>query len=244
MGASLGAAVRSSGDGGAESMGGDDDPSVRSLSRMCSNVTYAELHTHDCDAVQQIFDVSWWFFTQRWAAAVAFCFAALATGISLRQIAQHVSLGMHSELRAYTIRILFMVPVYSAESFLGLVFIQQAPLMRMLRQFYEAFALFSFTQFILTYLGTTDELATLLRNKQEVPHIFPFCMLEKWPMGGRFLRKVLFLSFCSCFMHFYYFDILFFSLFNPVFYVACIRFPTYFDPVHRTIMFLTKFSHS
>eukprot|EP00954_Amorphochlora_amoebiformis_P023033 1357476-Amorphochlora_amoeboformis.AAC.1 len=90
------------------------------------------------------------------------------------------------------VRILFMVPVFAAESFFALLFLELAPVMRMLREFYEAFALFSFTQFVLTYLDGAENLAVqLAEDPEDIGHLFPFCLVRAWPRGGKFLRNTL-----------------------------------------------------
>jgi len=144
--------------------------------------------TKNCGEISDILDLSWFFISEKWAAAVAFVFAMIAAVLSLHQIRMHFRRNRHRDLRRYTVRILLMVPVFAAESFLALCFIEMAPVMRMLREFYEAFALFSFTSYILTYLGGPSELAhSLHEEREDIPHVFPFCCLKPWPKGGKFL---------------------------------------------------------
>mmetsp|Transcript_34738 Transcript_34738/g.84051 ORF Transcript_34738/g.84051 Transcript_34738/m.84051 type:complete len:567 (+) Transcript_34738:170-1870(+) len=145
----------------------------------------------DCGDISTLIDLSWWFVTQRWAAAAAFMFTVLATVLSISQIFAHFRKNRHREIRNYTVRILFMVPVFALESFLALCFIETAPVMRMLREFYEAFALFSFTSFVLTYLGGAGDLAHMLVDDKPVHHVFPLCYVKPWPKGGKFLRATL-----------------------------------------------------
>uniref|UniRef100_A0A7S2XES0 Transmembrane protein 184C n=1 Tax=Lotharella oceanica TaxID=641309 RepID=A0A7S2XES0_9EUKA len=155
----------------------------------CVNATSL---SKQCGEISTLVDLTWFYFTERWAAAVAFLFALTASILSLQQIVAHMRYNKHRDLRNYTVRILFMVPIFSAESFLALCFIQQAPVMRMLREFYEAFALFSFTQYVITYLGSAYNLAHMLaEEKDPVRHVFPFCCFKTWPKGGKFLYYTL-----------------------------------------------------
>mmetsp|Transcript_14988 Transcript_14988/g.23923 ORF Transcript_14988/g.23923 Transcript_14988/m.23923 type:complete len:541 (-) Transcript_14988:196-1818(-) len=154
----------------------------------CANATEAVVKGKKCGEISEFLDLSFFYLTERWAAMAALVFATIAIILSLHQISLHFRYNKHRDIRNYTYRILFMVPVFAAESFLALCFIEMAPVMRMLREFYEAFALFSFTSYILTYLGGPGQLAySLHEEKTSQPHVFPFCCLKKWPKGGKFL---------------------------------------------------------
>lgn len=81
-----------------------------------------------------------------------------------------------------------MVPTYALESFIGIVFPSSASVFGVLRECYEAFAIYSFFQFLVEYLGGKQELADTLRSKPETVHIFPFCCVAPWHMGAQFLK--------------------------------------------------------
>ncbi|GAB5364553.1 hypothetical protein AAMO2058_000980100 [Amorphochlora amoebiformis] len=162
---------------------------VNGAQDQCINSTSTEEH---CGAITQFLDLSWIYISERWAAAIAGIFTIIAIILSLNQIRNHFKHNRHREMRTYTVRILFMVPVFAAESFFALLFLELAPVMRMLREFYEAFALFSFTQFVLTYLDGAENLAVqLAEDPEDIGHLFPFCLVRAWPRGGKFLRNTL-----------------------------------------------------
>ena len=57
------------------------------------------------------------------------------------------------------------------------------------RDFYEAFVVVSFMQFLLTYLGGPVVLSRALAAKTDgVPHLFPCCCMTPWKMGPEFVR--------------------------------------------------------
>ena len=70
------------------------------------------------------------------------------------------------------------------------------------REFYEAFAILSFLQYLLNYLGSTyDEISEKIRkDAKPVKHGFPFCCLRQWKLGQEFLAKCKFgvLSYVIC----------------------------------------------
>lgn len=86
-----------------------------------------------------------------------------------------------------------MVPIYAIEAWLGLHFLKYGVIFGFLRDFYEAFVIASFTQFLLTYLGGPEQLAKALENSGEpMSHLFPCCCMTPWKMGPEFLRLTLF----------------------------------------------------
>lgn len=89
---------------------------------------------------------------------VAGVFAFLSICLSTWQIVMHTRWNHHPTLKRYTVRIILMVPVYALESWLGLRFPAQAIYFDVLREVYEAFVIYSFYQFLVTYLGGGNKL--------------------------------------------------------------------------------------
>ena len=82
---------------------------------------------------------------------VATAFAAAAVGLSLCHVFRTCG-ATCTRPRKYIVRVLLLVPLYAVDACLGL---KAAPRgsCQLLRECYEAFALFSFVQFLLPYLG-------------------------------------------------------------------------------------------
>lgn len=117
-----------------------------------------------------------------WIVGGIFAFAAV--GFSFFQIRGHL-LYTRDMYRKYVVRILLMVPLYAIEAWLGLRFKDATMYFDVLRECYEAFVIFSFYQFLVIYLGGEDHLLiTILAQKPQQKHVFPFCCKKPWTMGG------------------------------------------------------------
>lgn len=51
------------------------------------------------------------------------------------------------------------------------------------RECYEAYVIYNFMKFLLTYLNAEMDLEVCLELKPQVHHIFPMCCLPEWEMG-------------------------------------------------------------
>lgn len=110
----------------------------------------------------------------------------------LRVFTEHFKHSCISELR-YTMtlkiitfilfRILWMVPIYAVNAWLGLEFPEQSIYMDSMRECYEAYVIYNFMKFLLNYLNEDVDLETSLENKPQVNHMFPLCCLTPWEMG-------------------------------------------------------------
>eukprot|EP00455_Lapot_gusevi_P006049 TRINITY_DN12587_c0_g1_i13.p1 TRINITY_DN12587_c0_g1~~TRINITY_DN12587_c0_g1_i13.p1 ORF type:complete len:341 (+),score=13.31 TRINITY_DN12587_c0_g1_i13:79-1101(+) len=116
------------------------------------------------------------------------CFSISSIIICIITIRQHLLYNSEDRLRKYVVRILGMVPIYSLEAWLGLRFADSAMYFDILRECYEALVIYSFYQFLVTYLGGEDELAVILSKKDVQPHVCPvqYCC-KPWPMGRIFI---------------------------------------------------------
>eukprot|EP00906_Rhabdomonas_costata_P034134 RCo048024 len=88
-----------------------------------------------------------------WALVSAGVASGIAIGISLRTVDRHIRWNPHSEIRAYLVRVLFMVPVYAAAAWLALAQRSYARFWNMFRGIYEAITVYSFFMFMVSYLG-------------------------------------------------------------------------------------------
>jgi hypothetical protein len=117
----------------------------------------------------------------------------LAVPISVFEIFWHLVYFSNPSLQKYIIRILWMVPIYGIESWFALRNTDHAIYLQAFRDFYEAFVIWSFLQFLCKFLGNHDEeILNLLARKREpavIKHLPPFCCLRPWRYGSEFFFK-------------------------------------------------------
>jgi hypothetical protein len=125
---------------------------------------------------------------QMWAWFTAGVAVILSTAISTWTILNHLDFNKNIPLRNSTIRILLMVPVYAIVAYAGLVWRRQSPIFEVVRDCYEAWAIFSFMSLLLNYLDGPLVLAQELRGHKNHAHLPPFCCLPAWTMGPQFVH--------------------------------------------------------
>ena len=124
-----------------------------------------------------------------WFSSAAFVLVAVA--LSLRLIVLHLSHWYMPRLQKYVVRIIWLIPVYSVESWLALRFKNQALYIETLRECYEGYVIYSFLYFLVALLG---EEAALIANLKEKPdergeHSWPLrLVLKPWVLGSEFLH--------------------------------------------------------
>jgi hypothetical protein len=118
-------------------------------------------------------------------------FVLIAIPLAAYEIFMHLIWYTKPKLQRHIIRIIWMVPVYGVESWFALRYKNYALYMQAAREFYEAFAVLSFLQFLLNNLGSTDDeiAARIKRDASSIDHSFPFCFMKRWRMGREFLSK-------------------------------------------------------
>lgn len=116
-------------------------------------------------------------------------FVLLAVPISIWQITQHVVHYTKPILQKHIIRILWMVPIYALNAWIGLEFPEQSIYVDSLRECYEAYVIYNFMKYLLNYLNEDHDLEALLETKPQVYHIFPLCCLTPWEMGSEFVHN-------------------------------------------------------
>lgn len=92
-------------------------------------------------------------------------FVLLGLPISLYGIIMHLKHYNQPHIQVYIVRILWMVPIYSMESWLCLRYHSNAIYIETLRDFYESYVLYSFLQFLIQVLGGEEELILMLKDK-------------------------------------------------------------------------------
>ncbi|KAF2004557.1 DUF300-domain-containing protein [Amniculicola lignicola CBS 123094] len=76
-------------------------------------------------------------------------------------------------LQRYVVRILLMVPIYSACSWASLVSIRAAFWIGPLRDIYEAFTIYTFFQLLINFIGGERALIILMTGRAPIPHLWP-----------------------------------------------------------------------
>lgn len=106
--------------------------------------------------------------------------------ISIYGILMHLTNYYQPNTQCYVVRILWMVPIYSIESWLCLRFHEVAIYIETLRDCYESFVLYCFLQFLIEVLGGEEALIMLLKDKSPTRGIhiwgFDWC-IKPWVMG-------------------------------------------------------------
>jgi hypothetical protein len=98
----------------------------------------------------------------------------------------HLSNYNQPETQNHIVRILWMVPIYSIQSWLGLRFKDYSIYFETIRDWYEAYVLYSFLQYLIQVLGGEEALILMLKDKSPTRgvHIWglQFCV-KPWLMG-------------------------------------------------------------
>ncbi|KAL6118322.1 tmem184c [Pungitius sinensis] len=115
---------------------------------------------------------------------IAGVFVFLTIPISLWGILQHMVHFTQPELQRPIIRILWMVPIYSLDSWLALRYPGLAIYVDTCRECYEAYVIYNFLVFLLSFLSNQyPSLVLMLEVQQQQPHLPPLCCCPPWPMG-------------------------------------------------------------
>ncbi|KAL7554588.1 hypothetical protein ACHAWF_018071 [Thalassiosira exigua] len=126
-----------------------------------------------------------------WFSAGAF--VLLGFPISMCGIILHLKNYYQPNVQCYVVRILWMVPIYSIESWLCLRFHTLAIYIETLRDCYESYVLYSFFQYLIEVLGGEDTLVLMLKDKSPTrgAHIWGlgWCM-KPWIMGQPVSRRL------------------------------------------------------
>ncbi|KAM5194500.1 transmembrane protein 184C isoform 2-T2 [Mantella aurantiaca] len=115
---------------------------------------------------------------------IAGIFVLMTIPISLWGILQHLVHYTQPELQKPIIRILWMVPIYSVDSWVALKYPDIAIYVDTCRECYEAYVIYNFMIFLLNYLtNRCPNLALVLEAKDQQRHLPPLCCCPPWPMG-------------------------------------------------------------
>ena len=142
---------------------------------------------------------------------VGSCFIAGAVPISFYSIHRHLAHYEVPELQIHVLRILWLVPIYSLNAFLSLLFVEYChPGLSIyfdaLREAYEAYVVYAFYQYLVTHIQIFhgEDLGTLLQvrggddEERRVPHLAPLHfkirtksvhVIKGWRQGHPFVKK-------------------------------------------------------
>ena len=113
-------------------------------------------------------------------------FVLIGFPISIYGIVMHLSNYNQPETQNHIVRILWMVPIYSIQSWLGLRFKDYSIYFETIRDWYEAYVLYSFLQYLIQVLGGEEALILMLKDKSPTRgvHIWglQYCV-KPWLMG-------------------------------------------------------------
>ncbi|EDW03122.1 GH10663 [Drosophila grimshawi] len=116
-------------------------------------------------------------------------FVLSAVPISIWHIIQHVIHFTRPILQKHIIRILWMVPIYALNAWIGLLFPKHSIYVDSLRECYEAYVIYNFMVYLLNYLNISMDLEATMTYKPQVHHFFPLCCMRPWVMGREFIHN-------------------------------------------------------
>lgn len=129
-----------------------------------------------------------------WFSAGAF--VLLGFPVSMYGIISHLTNYNAPHIQVYIVRILWMVPIYSVESWLAMRFHKQAVFIETARDVYESFVLYCFLQFLIQVLGGEQALILMLKDKSPTRGVHMCYGLDKvlglkpWLMGQPIRRSI------------------------------------------------------
>ena len=97
----------------------------------------------------------------------------IATILSVVSIFMQLKNYRKPLLQRYVVRILVMVPIYSAASWAGIVSLKAAFYLDPLKDIYEAFTIYTFLQLLVNFLGGERSLIVMMHGRPPVSHPWP-----------------------------------------------------------------------
>ncbi|XP_072976562.1 protein LAZ1 homolog 1 isoform X1 [Typha angustifolia] len=142
-----------------------------------------------------------------WPISSAGSFVTVALVLSLFLIFEHLAVYSQPEEQKFLIGLILMVPIYAVESFLSLLDTNVAFICEIMRDCYEAFAMYCFERYLIACLGGEENTIKLMEAQIQtsssaplldleygdgvVRHPFPLsCFLKNWYLGSDFYHAV------------------------------------------------------
>ena len=124
-----------------------------------------------------------------------FSWTGLSVPMALYGIFMHLEHFSKPDEQRHIIRVLWMVPIYSLNSW-GALILGSDDVCRpgdtiyldTVRECYEGYAIYNFVAYIEAFLirEYKQDPSKLLQSHPQQKHLFPFCFLPKWKMGESF----------------------------------------------------------
>lgn len=116
---------------------------------------------------------------------------SISVSMSVYLLVQHLSYFRSPEYQLYICRIILMVPIYCLTSCFSIIYPQMTEYLSMVRDFYEAFVIYSFTMLLINYVGGERRLSINLELRDHIRHPWPLnYFLRSFKPGVLFLRLV------------------------------------------------------
>lgn len=128
-------------------------------------------------------------------------FVLLTIPISVRLIVQHLTNWNAPNVQKYVVRIIWMIPIYSIESWLALRFKNAAIYLETLREGYESYVIFCFMYYLIALIGDETHFNQLKSKHTQISsvygrsndfgrHMWPMhYVLNPWTTGSELLQN-------------------------------------------------------
>lgn len=120
-------------------------------------------------------------------------FVFFSVCLSIHQIIMHLTHWFMPDVQKYVVRILWMVPIYSINSWFSLRFHKAVIFLDLVRGLYEAYVIATFVYYLIELLGGEENLERILRMKSASYGNHARCLhalgCTRWRMGREFLVK-------------------------------------------------------
>lgn len=124
---------------------------------------------------------------------LSFLCAVLAIALGCRHIYLHLKYYTRPEYQLHIVRILAMVPIYSATAWAALVVTSPRVLLWLgvIRDSYEAYVIYNFVVLLINYGGGDRQLSYFLEGQPRLPHSWPLSLwLPPMQLGPMFINFV------------------------------------------------------
>eukprot|EP01062_Namystynia_karyoxenos_P074029 TRINITY_DN70851_c0_g1_i1.p1 TRINITY_DN70851_c0_g1~~TRINITY_DN70851_c0_g1_i1.p1 ORF type:complete len:426 (+),score=141.76 TRINITY_DN70851_c0_g1_i1:194-1471(+) len=120
--------------------------------------------------------------------------AALAIFLSTFQVLEHLSAFFDPDVQSRIIRILVMVPLYALTSWFAMTLPDAAEYLDLVRDSYEAYALYTFFSLMMGLMGGTDAVERELMGggagSEPKSHPWPLCRLRPFTFNVTMLHRI------------------------------------------------------
>ncbi|CAM8897233.1 unnamed protein product [Rhodiola kirilowii] len=121
---------------------------------------------------------------------VAFACTVGAVSLAVLHIYRHLLNYTEPIYQRYTVRIIFMVPVYALMSFLSLILPGSSIYFNSIREVYEAWVIYNFLSLCLAWVGGPGAVVLSLSGRTLKPSWYLLtCCFPAIPLDGRFIRR-------------------------------------------------------